>query len=139
MNYYFLFLRNESIDFAAYTPEEMQRILSEFDQWNAQLIGAGQLIMSASLQGGDGKTLRGASMIVDGPYSEAKEAVAGALLVAAADEAQAIALARGCPFLARGGSVEVRPATQLEFEDATQPILDAHRQSRTTRKGKPSP
>jgi hypothetical protein len=129
MSYYLLFLRNESIDFSAYSPEEMQRILRDFDQWNATMIDAGQLIVSASLQGGGGKTLRG-SLIADGPYSEAKEAVVGVLLIAADDEDQAVAIARGCPFLPRGGSVEVRLAPQLEFEDAARPILDAHAHAR---------
>lgn len=82
MNYYFLLLRNETIDFGSYTPEEMQRIMTDFDAWNASMIDAGQLIVSASLQGGGGKTLRGSS-VSDGPYSEAREAVAGLLLIRA--------------------------------------------------------
>lgn len=38
MNYYVLLLRNEAIDFGAYSPDEMQRIMNEFDAWNAKMI-----------------------------------------------------------------------------------------------------
>jgi hypothetical protein len=133
MNFYALLLRNETIDFGSYGPEDMQKIMSDFDVWNAKMISAGQLIVSASLQDGSGKTLR-TGIISDGPYSEAKEAVAGLLLIQAVDDDQAAAIAAGCPFLPRGGSVEVRLAPQLEFEDAARPIMDVHAQARTERK-----
>lgn len=129
MNYFTLLLRNESIDFASYSPEEMQRIIREFDEWNQTMIDEDQLIASASLQGGDGKTLR-AGVVSDGPYSEAREAVAGLLIIQTADLDQAQTIAAGCPFLSRGGSVEVRPIGELEFEDAAQPIVSAHQQAR---------
>lgn len=126
MNFYFLFLRNEAIDFATYSPEEMQKIMADFEQWNAQMISKGHLIASASLQGGSGKTLRPGNIVADGPYSEAKEAVAGVLLIQAENEAQAMDMATGCPFLTRGGSVELRLAPQFEFEDAAHRVVEEH-------------
>lgn len=134
MNYYFLLLRNETIDFGAYTPEEMQRIMSEFDAWNTSMISAGRLIVSASLQGGGGKTLRG-GVISDGPYSEAKEAVAGLLLIRAEDYVQATEIASGCPFLVRGGSVEVREAPQVDFEEVAIGIAEDYARARLAQKG----
>jgi len=134
MNYYTLFLRNEAIDFASYSPEEMQRIMSDFDAWNARMIGEGQLIASASLQGGEGKTLR-AGVVTDGPYSEAKEAVAGLLIIQAADFDQAVAIAEECPFLPRGGSVELRPMGELEFEDTAQAVVEAQSRKRAAGRG----
>ena len=123
MSYYALMLRSESIDFGAYSPDEMQKIMADFDAWNSQMIAEGQLIASASLQGGSGKTLRGGT-ISDGPYSEAKEAVTGLLIIQAENEDQAEEAASGCPFLSRGGSVELRLIPELEFEDAAQSIVD---------------
>jgi hypothetical protein len=130
MNYFALLLRNETIDFGAYSPEDMQRIMADFDAWNTRMIGAGQLIASASLQGGGGQTLRPGGIVADGPYSEAKEAVAGLLIIQAEDYDQAVKLAAGCPFLPRGGSVEVRLLPELDFEDAALPILEAHARAR---------
>jgi len=130
MNHYVLLLRRESIDFAAYTPEQMQALLAEFDTWNAAMIGRKRLIASANLPLNKGATLRPGNLVTDGPYSEAKEAVTGLLLVAAHDEDEARTIAAGCPFLSRGGSVELRPVAQLEFEEAAGPLVDAHAETR---------
>lgn len=135
MNYYALFLRNETIDFDSYSPEDMQKILADFDAWNARMIGNGQLIVSASLQGGGGQTLRPGKVVADGPYTEAREAVTGLLLITAADDDEATAIASDCPFLPRGGSVEIRLIPQMEFEDAAQPILAEQARARAEKKG----
>jgi hypothetical protein len=130
MNHYVLLLRRESIDFAAYSPEQMQALLAEFDAWNAGMIGKQRLIASANLPVNKGATIRPGPLVADGPYSEAKEAVTGLLLIAAEDEVEAKAIASGCPFLSRGGSVELRPIAQLEFEDAAGPLVEAHTDAR---------
>lgn len=130
MNYYMLLLRNETIDFSSYSPEDFQKILADFDQWNAGMIREGRLIASGNLQSKDTKILRAGNVVQDGPYSEAKEAVAGFLLIKAEDAAKATALAAGCPFLPRGGSVEVRQIPQLEFEDAALPVMEEHTRAR---------
>lgn len=134
MNHYVLLLRRESIDFAAYSPEQMQALLAEFDAWNAGMIGKQRLIASANLPVNKGATIRPGQLVADGPYSEAKEAVTGLLLIAAEDEGEAKAIALGCPFLSRGGSVELRPIAQLEFEDAAGPLVEAHADARRAAK-----
>ncbi len=69
MNYYTLFLRSESIDFASYSPEDMQKIMADFDEWNAVTINKNQLIASGNLSGKESKVIRSASIVSDGPYS----------------------------------------------------------------------
>lgn len=135
MNHYVLLLRRESINFAGYSPEQMQALLAEFDAWNAGMIGKHRLIASANLPVGKGATIRTGPLVTDGPYSEAKEAVTGLLIIAAVDADEATAIASGCPFLTRGGSVEVRPIAQLEFEDAAGPLVEAHADARRAAKG----
>jgi hypothetical protein len=44
----------------------------------------------------------------DGPFSEAKEAIGGFFLITAADFDEATEIARGCPNLRHGMTVEVR-------------------------------
>jgi hypothetical protein len=48
-------------------------------------------------------------MVKDGPFAEAKDVVAGYIVVQASDLSQAAELAKGCPILEVGGSVEIRP------------------------------
>ena len=59
----------------------------------------------------------------DGPFTEIREAVTGIFVLRAVDFDAAAKLAAACPFVARGGSVEVRLVPQLELEDASLPVL----------------
>lgn len=115
---YMILLRNEAIDFKSFAPEDYQKLVKDFEQWTRQLVHDRKLIASANLKDGEGTTLRqkGESVLMDGPYCETKEAVAGFFLVEAGDVEQAVAMAKGCPFLPLGGSVEVRPA-HFDLED----------------------
>lgn len=123
MNTYMLLLRQEKIDFSSYTSEDFERIVAEFDKWNAAMIARSQLLLSANLKDGEGRVVRGGQSAQDGPFTEIREAVTGIFVVEAEDLEAAARLAAACPFVKRGGSVEVRMIPQLEIEDATLPIL----------------
>jgi hypothetical protein len=59
----------------------------------------------------DARTVRvrdGQTLVVDGPYAETKEVIAGYDIIECADLAAAIAIAARHP-VAEGGSIEVRP------------------------------
>lgn len=129
MNYYMLLLRSEKIDFGSYSQEDYGKILAEFDAWNAGMIEEERLIASGNLKDRQGKTLIG-GIVKDGPYSETKEAVTGFFLIRAEDYEKATSIASGCPFLVRGGSVEVRWMPQLEFEDIAFPIMQENAKAR---------
>ncbi len=61
-----------------------------------------------------GKVVKGKQKIVnDGPYAEAKDVINGYMLIEARDLPHAVELAKGCPILEAGGSVEVRPILKL--------------------------
>ena len=50
-----------------------------------------------------------------GPYAEAKDLVNGYIQVDADDIEHAVELAKGCPILEVGGSVEVRPIERINM------------------------
>jgi hypothetical protein len=52
--------------------------------------------------------LKAGNVIADGPYTEIKESIVGYSIVKADTLELATELAKGCPGLASGGSVEVR-------------------------------
>src|SRR5215472_2354128 len=61
-----------------------------------------------------GQVVKGKQKVVnDGPYAEAKDVVGGYSLIEANDLAHAVELAKDCPILEVGGSVEVRPIQQM--------------------------
>jgi hypothetical protein len=78
---------------------------------------AGQLVAAQALQPiKTAKTVRvrqGAVRIVDGPFAETKELLAGFYLLEAKDMDEALALAAKIP-PAREGSIEVRPVRELD-------------------------
>jgi hypothetical protein len=90
----------------AETPESFQRWLD----WVESLRAKGRYVGGDPLEPAPGSVLRGKQTVVvtDGPYAEAKEIVGGYMVIRAASLAEAIMIARDCPGLPDGGSVEVR-------------------------------
>jgi len=79
---------------------------------------SGHLLVGQALQGVDtATTIRvraGKVSVVDGPFAETKEQLAGFYLVDARDLDEAISLASRIP-PARIGSIEIRPARELDL------------------------
>ena len=89
------------------SPEEMQAMMEPWHQWF-------QKFGSAIVDGGDGLKPTGrivkAGLVSDGPYIEVKEVIGGYSIVEAADYAGALAMAKECPVVLKGGdrSIEIR-------------------------------
>ena len=101
-------------------PQDLRAVPdSECMACGADLRAAGRLVAAEALQPiATAKTLRirsGATTIVDGPFAETKEHLAGFYLIDAADMDEALAIAAKIP-PARPGSVEVRPVRILNSE-----------------------
>lgn len=94
------------------TPERAQRGLQAYRDWIETLRAAGHLGPPGLPLELAGRVVRKAS-ITDGPYIEAKDFVLGFIIVQARDLDQAAQLARECPIVLGGGSVEVRPIGTL--------------------------
>jgi hypothetical protein len=62
----------------------------------------------------EGKIVSGKNgrAVADGPFAESKEAIGGYFLVQASDLNEALEIARACPGLAYGITVEVRPIAE---------------------------
>jgi hypothetical protein len=84
------------------SPEEMQRKVETYHAWVAQFRSSGRHVSGEKLGEEGGKLLSvqdGRLNVVDGPYIEAKEVVAGYFVFRAADYDEALELLRDCPFL----------------------------------------
>jgi hypothetical protein len=105
----FLFVyRGASESVAKFTPEEMQQHLQKWEKWIIEGMEKGWMVDS-----GDGLTPEGrvvsAKLVTDGPFVESKEIVGGFSIVEVDTIDAAARLAKGCPGLTVGGTVEVRP------------------------------
>ena len=105
------------------TADDIQDIMSRFTAWFDGLSDKG-IIKGANPLYSEGKIVSGkkGQTVADGPFAESKEAVGGYFLLGVSDFDQALQIARDCPILEFGPTVEVRPVAKqcalLEFAEA---------------------
>jgi hypothetical protein len=89
------------------SPEAIQQNLDRFTAWFKQLRNDGTFKAGGPLLY-DGKTVTGRKVVIDGPFAESKEAIAGFLIVQADSLERAVQIAEDCPGFRFGQTVEVR-------------------------------
>lgn len=108
---FMLLFRNAGPETHAHlTAEERTAMARQWNDWVEHLVAQGKLRHGQPL-GLGGRVVSGpkGERVTDGPYAEAKEAVGGYLMLAVANLDEATAIARQCPGLSVGLTVEVRP------------------------------
>ena len=115
MNSYLLLFRDEEQRWEGFSPDEQQRIIERFNTWSQRLREQDRFQGAGKLTADLGTTVRrrDAALIIDGPFCEAKEAIGGFFCIRAASRDQACEIAKDCPILSYGGSVEVRELQAL--------------------------
>jgi hypothetical protein len=92
------------------SPEQLQKNMEKWVAWFKELDANGRMKDPGNPLATSGKVVTGQRKIVsDGPFAEAKDVVGGYILIEAETLAEATDIAKGCPILEVGGSVEVRP------------------------------
>jgi hypothetical protein len=98
------------------TPEMIQAVIEKYNAWAEKLERQGRLKGINKLRDGEGKVVRGFGdklVVTDGPYAETKEVIGGYWIVEAASYDEVVEIARDCPQLEFGGSIEVREVEDL--------------------------
>jgi hypothetical protein len=99
---------------AGILPSEKE--LTDMGKFNDQLMKNGMMLagegLQASSNGARIKFAAGKPTVVDGPFTEAKELIAGFWLIQAKSKQEAIEWARRAPFV--DGEIEVRQVFELE-------------------------
>ena len=110
----FTFLYRGGGNFAS--PEERQKQMEKWMAWFREIGAKGHVKDPGHPLERTGKIVAGKPIAVsDGPFAEAKDVIGGYTLIQANDLAQAAEIAKGCPILEVGGSVEVRPVMQMNM------------------------
>jgi hypothetical protein len=92
--------------------EELQKILGKFQAWHEKLSATGKIKGGQPLVR-QGKILsRKNGQIVDGPFTESKEAIGGYCLLTASSLEEAVAVLKEFPGLEHGDTIEVRPVAE---------------------------
>jgi len=115
MNDFLLIYRNDSKADAntQLSPEQIQAMMKPWQDWMGGLAAQNKLVDRGNRLGGVGNIVKPNNVITNGPYVELKEAVGGYSIVKANDLKEASELAKGCPILSAGGTVEVRPIVAM--------------------------
>jgi hypothetical protein len=95
------------------SPEEIEEVMSRWISWFERLVKEGKARAGQPLKN-TGKIVSGkkGGTVADGPFAESKEAIAGYILLRVADEDEAVEIAKECPGLDYGVTVEVRPVDE---------------------------
>jgi hypothetical protein len=111
---YLLLIRNNAW-YQDLTPAEIEEAMTRFTAWFEKLNREGKVKSSAPLAAA-GKTIT-SHMVTDGPFAESKEAIAGFFVVQAESLDEAVEIAKACPGLELGQTVEVRAFAVDPFEN----------------------
>jgi len=95
------------------SPEVMQQHMQQWMDWVARLRQQGKYLGGEALTRG-GKQLAGSGKTVtDGPFTEAKDVIGGFFLLGLQNYDEAVLIAKDCPSLEYGGTVEVRQVAEM--------------------------
>ncbi|TGK17168.1 transcription initiation protein [Leptospira fluminis] len=90
------------------SPEQMQVYMKQYQDW------VGGIAAQNKFRGGtglskEGKVVKSGGIVIDGPFVEIKESLAGFIVISAENLETALEIAKKCPILnGEGNSVEVR-------------------------------
>lgn len=112
---YLLLFRNAGMESHRHlSAEQREQLTRQWNDWYDGLAAQGKVLHGQPLEP-QGRVVSGArgESVVDGPYAEAKEAIGGYFFLSVADLDEATAIAKMCPGLPLGLSVEVRPVAEV--------------------------
>jgi len=100
--------RGARLDEGLRSPEDRQNAMKQFHAWFERMSDQGKMKSGHQL-GPEGKVLSGRKGVMDGPFAESKEGVAGYWFIRAASLEEAVEIAKGDPLLDHGHTIEIRP------------------------------
>ncbi len=110
----FLFVYRGGNDaMATMTPDQMQKVMQQWHEWIATAMRSGWMVNPGDGLTPEGRVVNSKMVVTDGPFIESKEIVGGYSVVQADTIDAAAELAKGCPALLYGGTVEVRTLAGL--------------------------
>jgi hypothetical protein len=111
---FLLLFRNAGPDVHAHlSPAQRVQLAQKWNDWYEGLAARGKVKHGQPLEL-TGRVVSGprGERVTDGPFAEAKEVVGGYIFLTVADIDEATEIAKGCPGLPLGLTVEVRPVAK---------------------------
>jgi len=95
------------------SPDQARESGEKWHSWAQALNAAGHSVTGAQLEAGGACVTGSDKMVVDGTFG-GDHVMGGYFVVRASNLAEAVELAKGCPVLQSGGTVEVRPIRDVD-------------------------
>jgi hypothetical protein len=110
---YLLLRRGSDNWYKELSPEELQQVMGKLKAWFDGLAEK-SIVKGGQPLGAEGRIVsgKGGRTVSDGPFAESKETIGGYMLILAESIDEAVKIAQGCPPLAYGDSIEVRPVAE---------------------------
>ncbi|MCJ8345515.1 YciI family protein, partial [bacterium] len=111
MSDFMIVLRGSSDEFEGKSPEEIELIMQKYGSWVGELQeknifrGGSELVGKSRFLFVEDETIQ----VTDGPYVETKECLNGYFIISASSMEEAVEIAKGCPALTHGDTIEIRP------------------------------
>lgn len=97
------------------SPEQLQGVMKQWQDWIGSIAAQNKLVDQGNrLAADNSRVVKPGNVITNGPYVEMKEAVGGYTMVRAGSAEDATELAKTCPILKVGGSVEIREVIPMQ-------------------------
>ena len=112
--YMLVFRRNVDAEKIQMSTQEFQATMKQWQDWMGDLTKKGKFSGAGKRLSMEGAVLKPKSVVTNGPYVETKEALVGYAFINADSLDEAKELAKGCPNIAMGGTVEVRPVWSVD-------------------------
>jgi hypothetical protein len=112
---FMLIFRNAGPDTHSHlTPAQKAAMAQKWNDWFEGLAAQGKVQHARPLELG-GRVVAGPAgeRVTDGPYAEGKEVIGGYFFLTVADIEEATRIAKQCPGLSLGLTVEVRPVAEI--------------------------
>ncbi|OCX54778.1 transcription initiation protein [Mucilaginibacter sp. PPCGB 2223] len=116
MKDFVLLFRNAGEPMNTLSPQQMQTLMTDWQNWMGSMAAQDKLSNSGYRLSTEGNTLKANNVVTDGPYAEIKEILTGVTIIKADTLEEANQLAKGCPILKVGGSVEVRGVIVMNMD-----------------------
>lgn len=113
MKEFLLVFRSDNKVISSRSPEEMQANMKLWMDWIGGIAAQNKLVDRGNRLSSEGRVLKPNNIVTDGPYTEVKELIGGYTIIKTDSYEDAAELAKNCPILSIGGSVEIRDIVSM--------------------------
>lgn len=111
-NFLFVYRGGSDVE-SKFSPAELQQFMQKWMDWIGEGFAKGWMVDAGDALKPEGAVVNAKKLVSDGPFAESKEVVGGYSVVKANTIKDAAEIAKGCPNLLTGGTVEVREMAGL--------------------------